>query len=259
MIRNHLKGDKMTSKSGFRYRGVSSSRLEALTDAVFGFSITLLVVSLEVPATYSELQASMYGFLGFVFATVIIFIFWNDHYEFFLRYGLEDTKTKILNFLFLFLILFYIYPLKFLFNLLGTAIVLQIKSAFGDTSATFKAKVDEFNGAMLNETQWFELFFYYALGLILIYFVFFFFYRNALKYKNELELNDLEIFETKTKLFSYPVMMIVPFVSILILFFAPTEYKGFAGAVYCLFGVVIPIYSKIRDKKMIKLGLGQKK
>jgi hypothetical protein len=33
---------------------------------------------------------------------------------------------------------------------------------------------------------------------------------------------------------------------------------GFVGAVYCLFGVVIPVYSKLRDKKMIKLGLAQK-
>ena len=68
----------MISKHGFRYRGVSSSRLEGLTDAVFGFSITLLVVSLEVPDSFIELQASMYGFLGFILAAMIIFMFWND-------------------------------------------------------------------------------------------------------------------------------------------------------------------------------------
>lgn len=256
MIRNFLKGDKMTSKSGFRYRGVSASRLEGITDAVFGFSITLLVVSLEVPHTFLELESSMFGFLGFIFATIILFIFWNDHYDFFLRYGLEDTKTKVLNFIFIFLMLLYVYPLKFLFNILGTGIFLNVREYFGDKSEAFLLKKEEFNTTMLlSESELASLLVSYALGLILIYLVFFFFYKNALKYKEELELNEMELYETKVQLYSYPVMMIVPTLSLLIVLLAPESLGGFAGIVYCLFGVIIPLYKFLAKKRMIKLGL----
>ena len=38
-----------------RLRGREVSRIEGLSDAVFGFEITFLVVSLEVPNTFDEL------------------------------------------------------------------------------------------------------------------------------------------------------------------------------------------------------------
>ena len=49
----------------FRWRSGEIARLEAFCDVVFGFAITLLVVSLEVPHTYGELMADMRGFIPF--------------------------------------------------------------------------------------------------------------------------------------------------------------------------------------------------
>ena len=46
---------------GFRWRGAEIARIEGLSDAVFAFAVTLLVVSLEVPKTFNELAALMRG------------------------------------------------------------------------------------------------------------------------------------------------------------------------------------------------------
>ena len=49
----------------FRWRGGEIARIEGLSDAVFAFCITLLVVSLEAPKTFAEFTHMMHGFLSF--------------------------------------------------------------------------------------------------------------------------------------------------------------------------------------------------
>src|SRR3984893_6573411 len=101
----------------FRWRAGEITRLEAFCDVIFGFAITLLVVSLEVPHTYAELMADMRGFLPFAACFAQLALIWRTHYKFSRRYGLEDPYTVFLNVVFLFLVFFYFYPLKFVFPL----------------------------------------------------------------------------------------------------------------------------------------------
>jgi len=100
----------------FRWRGKEVSRLENLADAVFGFSVALLMVTQQVPTTYSELQGVIRSFPAFVACFALLMVFWNVHYRFFRRYGLEDFLTRLVNYALLLLVLFSVYPLKFLFN-----------------------------------------------------------------------------------------------------------------------------------------------
>ncbi len=99
---------------GFEWRGREVSRLEGLSDAVFAFAITLLVISLEVPDTVHAMVVAMRGFVGFAFSFFLLYRLWVTQYRFFRRYGLEDATTIRLNGVLLFMVLFFVYPLKFL-------------------------------------------------------------------------------------------------------------------------------------------------
>lgn len=91
------------------------TRIEALSDAVFGFAITLLVVSLEVPANFDELLQVIRGLPVFAVTFAILLMIWQEHHGLFKRFPCADGVTIWLNGALLFVVVAYIYPLKFLF------------------------------------------------------------------------------------------------------------------------------------------------
>src|SRR4051794_10379565 len=97
----------------FRWRSREISRLEGLSDAVFGFAITLLIVALEVPKTSGELLETMRGFAAFALTFGVLYSLWYRQFMFFRRYGLEDPPTVALTGALLFVVLFFVFPLKF--------------------------------------------------------------------------------------------------------------------------------------------------
>src|SRR3989442_9019553 len=118
MLREKLINKSIGDNKKFRWRSHEISRIEGLSDAVFAFAVTLLVVSLEVPRTFDELAVTMRGFGAFAISFGLLFIVWFNQYKFFRRYGLQDALTVCLNGALLFVVLFYVYPLKFLFSYL---------------------------------------------------------------------------------------------------------------------------------------------
>ena len=107
---------------------------------MFAFAVTLLVVSLEVPHTFDELWLAMRQFFAFAICFALLFQVWWRHFNFFRRYGLEDAPTIALTGILLFVVLFYVYPLKFVFTLvidqvMGSAPNTRRRSSAGGAAA----------------------------------------------------------------------------------------------------------------------------
>jgi hypothetical protein len=91
-----------------------SERIEFFSDAVFAFAATLLVVALEVPTKFEELEHILFGFVPFTLSFSALILIWSAHRAYFRRFPLGDRITVLLNSCLLFVVLFYVYPLKFL-------------------------------------------------------------------------------------------------------------------------------------------------
>src|SRR5258707_8704630 len=102
-------------ENGFRLRGAGVSRLDVFSDVIFGMALTLLVVSLQVPKGFGELRVAIREFFPIALCFTLFLLLWYAHSQFFRRFALYDRTTVILNSVLLFVVLFYVYPLKFLF------------------------------------------------------------------------------------------------------------------------------------------------
>src|ERR1051325_5431608 len=102
----------------FRWRGTDVTRMEAIADAVFALVLALLFLQAAPPANFREVKTALFSFLPFAMTFTLLAMVWIEHYRLFRRYALTDKSTFFGNLLLLFLVLFYAYPLKFLFTLM---------------------------------------------------------------------------------------------------------------------------------------------
>ena len=215
------------SSSGFRWRGVEVTRLEGFTDAVFAFAVTLLVVSLEVPRTYTELAAAMRGFFAFAICFALLFQVWHEHYVFFRRYGIQDTFVVVMTVILIFVVLFYVYPLKFLFTLLTNQLL------------GFPSGIHRPDGAWepaILDAQWPSLMLIFGAGYIAVSAVFLLLYRHAWRRRAALDLNALEVLDTKVSIAAAAINGGVGVLSVLIVVIGGVRYTSWAGYAYLLNG-----------------------
>ena len=102
----------------FRFRGEEPGRLENFSDAVFALAITLLLISTSAPSNFDQIKKFVWELIPFCACMVLIVLIWHEHFVFYYRYGFRNTKVVVLNTLFLIIVMFYVYPLKFLCKLL---------------------------------------------------------------------------------------------------------------------------------------------
>jgi uncharacterized membrane protein len=227
----------------FRHRSKEISRIEAFSDVVFGFSLTLLVVSLEVPHTYGQLIADMRGFIPFAVCFALLAQVWWLHHNFFRRYGLSDALTATLNFVLLFVVLFYTYPLKFVFTGLFNEVTghSELREAGGKGAAWIAA--DQAPGLMA----------IYGVGYAAVFLIFVLLYLNALRNRYELELTAVEIFDTCTSMLESGFQVFVGLLCAGVAVILPPNLGGLSGFLYFLIPIGMTIIGMRRGSARRRL------
>jgi uncharacterized membrane protein len=224
-MREHLFGKQHAIDRDFRWRGGSVSRVEGLSDGVFALALAMMMFTLDVPHTFDELDRALRGFLPFAAVTAMIAYLWYSHYLFFRRYGLEDAPTIVLNFVFLFTVLFYAFPLKFLASLLLNRMV-GLPWGHVDASGEFVPflAVDRAERA----AQWTTLMLVYGVGFILCFGLLALMHWRAWALRVELELDEIELVHTGGSLRANAISMFVGAVSVLLVLLGLIPWAGFA-------------------------------
>ncbi len=199
-----------------RHRDVS--RLEGFSDAVFGFALTLLVVNLETPKNIAELRNLVGSFLPFGLTFAMVSWIWYQHNLFFRRYGLQDAWTAFLNCILLFVVLFYVFPLKFL----ALAVVGPLTMDPGLVPGR-----EVLRGPMVMTL--------YSTGGVVIFGTFVLLHVHAWRRRHELELTPVE---EVALLYGKRAHMLSAGLSVasLILVWALPNQPAWGGLIYCLMG-----------------------
>jgi uncharacterized membrane protein len=203
----------------FRWRGNEVSRVEGFTDAVFAFAVTLLVVALEVPHTYDGLLDVVRGFPAFVICFTLLMMFWNAHYSYHRRYGIEGAFSRVMTMAIIVLVLFFVYPLKFLFTMVTVGL-------FG---------LDMTNAPHIGSmAEGRVLYVIYGLGFAGVWGLYAALYAHALARRDQLQLDAVEVVITRSTLAANLIYVGVCLLSIALALL--TSSGWLPGVIYMVLG-----------------------
>jgi uncharacterized membrane protein len=241
-MKKNINPRRTNNSDKIRWRSHEPSRLETFSDAVFAFALTLIILSIEVPKTFTDLLNLMKGTLSFAATFTILFMIWYNQNTFFRRFGLHDPKTVFLNGTLLFVSLIYIYPLKFL-----SVLLLQ-----GDIFGSVGEKIP-----MIKDSQTSLLMIIYSTGYSLIYLLFYLMYKNARSFSEELDLTSEELFVTQTIISINLISVFIGLASIILAIVLPQNLAGFSGFVYFLIAPIYMLWYGHRGRLARKLNLSK--
>ncbi|HEY2649149.1 MAG TPA: TMEM175 family protein [Puia sp.] len=237
MIRKLMSSSRTERNEKDSRRNFEIQRIETFSDGVFAFAVTLLIVSLEVPKSFQELLTTMRGFFAFGISFLLLVMIWNEQHRFFRKYGLDDIWTITLNGTLLFIVLFYVYPLKFLFTLMFS------HQIYGPDKSPFTIEQSQIPMLMM----------IYAVGFMAIYGLFFLMYLHASRQSIKLGLTAVEKFDCKSGMYRILIMVLAGAGSFLTALILSNDVAGFAGYIYFLIGPAIGIFFARRNKIRRKL------
>ncbi|MCR9128126.1 MAG: TMEM175 family protein [Alphaproteobacteria bacterium] len=215
--------DKLQGEANFTWRGADVSRLENLSDIVFALVITLAAAQ-SVPTSFSELTGLWREAISLAPCFALLLVIWRMHHVFFRRYDLQDGVTLCLNAVLLFLILVYIYPLKFMADF----VVDFFTGAFSSDAA-----VD----AVLSFAQVKWLYVIYGGFFAALYGVFALLYAHALRRADDIGLNARERAYTRFEVEQGIGVGVLSACIIVLAFILPAELSPFVGALFALMGI----------------------
>ena len=237
MIRKLMSSSRSERSEKDNKRNFEIQRIETFSDGVFAFAVTLLIVSLEVPKSFEELLTTMRGFFAFGISFLLLVMIWNEQHRFFRNYGMEDMWTITLNGTLLFIVLFYVYPLKFLFTLIFS------DQIYGLNKSPFT----------ILQSQVPMLMMIYALGFIAIYSLFFLMYLHVSRNATKLGLSPVEKFDCHSGMYRILIMVIAGFGSFVMALLLNNDKAGLAGFAYFAIGPAIAVFfsRRIRIRKKL--------
>ena len=232
-----IRGDKHFTK----WRGGDVSRLEGFSDAVFAIAITLLVIERAIPKNDSEFINVMWVFIGFGVTFLVLAILWYNNFLFHRRFGLEDGYTIFLNSIFIFTVLFYIYPLKFMAQILINYGLLR--NYFGI----------EFDVGFEGNVNPFSLHIILGIGMFLVWFSNGLMYLHAYQKRTILNLDKRELEITTKTILADMIVCSFAVVSMLLSIlkipaWSEWEFAYIQGWMYCFIAPVIFIAFYIKNR-----------
>ena len=136
------------------------------------------MVSLAVPESFDKLLTTLSGIPAFAASFSLLAYIWYAQYTYFRRYDFEDAWVVVLNLVLLFVVLVYVYPLKFLYAAV-------------------------FNAVELRPGQVTELFMIYGAGFAAVFMLLALLYLHAYRSRASLGLSPVESYQARASFWLY--------------------------------------------------------
>jgi hypothetical protein len=194
-----------------------------------------------------QIKQFAWELIPFSICIVLIMLIWYEHFVFYYRYGLRDLKVIVLNTSFLIIVLFYVYPLKFLCRMLT---LYPLSTLLGQSDLA-----PELSPMLASSRDTAILMIIYGVGVATVFFLLVLMYRHALKKSAWLELSRIEEFDTRVRINMNAFMASVPTLSVMLsILLIDNRYVGYiSGFTYWLYMPVMFSYGFYAAKQRKKL------